>query len=124
MNSKRKGSRLEREAAAVLRSIGLDARRTQQYQGLGSDGDLVVPGVPIYWESKGRRSIGVYPWMEEATASARGRLPVVLCRGDRKAWLCVVEVRLLPRLVEVLSGRVHQATASARGNEVAETSSW
>lgn len=119
MNSKRKGSRLELEAAAVLRSIGLDARRTQQYQGLGSDGDLVVPELPIYWESKGRRSIGVYSWIEEATASARGRLPVLLCRGDRKPWLCVVEVAALPRLVEVLSGRVHQATSSAPRSEVA-----
>lgn len=107
----------------MLRSIGLKARRTQQYQGLGSDGDLVVPDLPIYWEAKGRRSIGVYPWIEEAIANARERLPVLLCRGDRKPWLCVVEVSALPRLVEVLSGRVHQATPPAPGREVGEGAS-
>lgn len=102
VDSRDKGKRLELEAAAVLRDVGFaGTERCQQYQGLGSDGDIRTPGVPIHWEVKGRRAIHVYGWVEQARNDARrGRVPAVLAKADRKPWLLVVRACDLPFLVQ------------------------
>lgn len=102
VDSRNKGKRLELDAAALLRGIGFQgAERCQQFQGLGSDGDIRVPGVPIHWEVKGRQAIRVYTWMDQALADCRrGRVPTVMMKGDRRPWLLMLRAGDLPMLVK------------------------
>ena len=91
VNSNRKGQRVELEAVAALAALGITARRSQQYQGFGSDGDLVIEGASLHTEIKGRKAIAIYDWVEQAKRDSRGRRPYwVLCKADRRDWLVVV----------------------------------
>lgn len=101
VDSRDKGKRLELDAAALLRGIGFTgAERCQQFQGLGSDGDIRVPGVPIHWEVKGRANIAIYKWVDQALADCRrGRVPTVMMKGDRRPWLLMLRAGDLPMLV-------------------------
>ncbi len=91
VNSNRKGQRVELEAVAALAALGIKARRSQQYQGFGSDGDLVIEGASLHTEIKGRKKISIYDWVEQAKRDSRGRRPYwVLCKADRRDWLVVV----------------------------------
>ena len=102
VDSRAKGARLERLAAQLLRTIGFaNSERCQQFQGLGSDGDVRTPDVPIHWEVKGRKEISIYRWMEQASRDARrGRVPAVLVKADAKPWLLLVRAEDLPHMVE------------------------
>lgn len=86
----------------MLRRIGFArSERCQQYQGLGSDGDVRTPDVPIHWEVKGRRRISLYRWMDQACNDARrGRVPAVLAKADGRPWLLMVRAEDLPQLVQ------------------------
>jgi len=113
VNSNRKGQRLELEAVAALAALGIDARRSQQYQGFGSDGDLVIDGASLHTEVKGRKAISIYDWVEQAKRDSRGRRPFwVLCKADRREWLVVVPLAQW----EAVTREVDQAkAASERG---------
>ena len=77
VNSKRKGSRGEREAANYLKSIGFeDARRTQQYNGLG-ESDVVcpesLPNVHIevkYGYDRRNFNLGTQLWLDACQQAA------------------------------------------------------
>lgn len=105
VNSKQKGMRTEREAAQLLSELGWPSRRTQQYQGVGSDGDIVIDTAPgLHIECKSRDRLALYKWLDQAVRDSMGkRLPVVMCKADRKPWLIMVEVQ---RLVEFLDTMV------------------
>ena len=116
MNSRAKGKRVELGAAEALRSIGLDARRSAQYQGVGSDGDLIVEPSELHVEVKARQRISVYAWHDQARRDARGKTPILLMRADRRPFLAVVMLDDLPRLVELLHGRVSSPTQATGGS--------
>lgn len=104
VNSKRKGIRGEQEAVQALRSLGLDARRTQQYQGYGSDGDIVIEGAPgVHCEVKCHAQIGIYSMLEQATRDCKGRkVELLLAKGNRKPWFVGVYLDRLPELITML----------------------
>jgi len=103
VNSRAKGARVELAAAAELNALGLSARRTVQYQGLHSDGDVVVDGVSVHLEVKSRAEIHCYRWMEQAIDDARrGRMPALLMKADRKPWLLCFRLTDLPCLFKAM----------------------
>lgn len=119
MNSKRKGSRIELEVVAALAAMGLSARRTQQYQGWGSDGDVVIDGADVHTEVKGRSHIAIYDWLDQAKRDARGRRPYwVVCKADRRELLAVVPLSTLFEVVRRLSDAMGEAAATAAPGEV------
>lgn len=104
MNSKRKGIRGELEVVHALRAIGLRARRAQQYQGLASDGDVVIDGAPeVHAEVKFRAQLGVYPYLEQATRDCRGRkAEAVFAKANRKRLLFICYLDRLPFIARAL----------------------
>lgn len=86
MNSRQKGARGERELASILRSMGYDSRRGQQYSGLQGDADVIgVPGLHI--ECKRVEKLNIDDAMEQSIRDARlGEVPVVMHRKNGKPW--------------------------------------
>lgn len=94
INSKNKGTVGEQVAARYLIAIGFDgARRTAQYQGLGSIGDVMAPSMShLSIEVKVGRQCGFGAWLEatvtRAEADCRHLFPVVLWRPQAgRTWL-------------------------------------
>ena len=106
VDSKDKGKRGEREAAAKLRELGYDgARRGVQYQG-GPDSPDVADAIPgVHIEVKRVERFQLYKALEQAVSEKRqGDVPIVLHRSSRKPWVVVVE---LDRLLD-LAERIHR----------------
>jgi len=89
MKSKTKGKIGEREAAALLREHGFEARRGVQFQGGLSSPDVVhsIPGVHI--EVKRCEALGLYAAMLQASDDAEGNIPVVLHRRNDTPWVMI-----------------------------------
>ena len=102
--SKNKGKMGERELAAELRRLfGVNARRGQQYCGVGDSPDVVVD-LPIHAEVKRCERLSLYPAMRQAVRdAAKGKVPVVFHRQNREDWPVVVRLNDLPELVDRFS---------------------
>lgn len=92
VNSREKGKRGELELARVLRALGYDCRRGQQYSGKNGDADVVgLPGIHI--ECKRVERLNLAEAMRQARRDAReGETPVVMHRKDRCGWLVTLEL--------------------------------
>ena len=88
VNSRAKGSRGELEFANWLKARGVDARRSQQYCGVGGDGDLQTD-LPFHFEIKRVEALNINKAMAQAIGdSAESALTPVVChRKDRGEWL-------------------------------------
>lgn len=113
MNSRAKGARGEREAAAAwVDAVGGTARRGQQFAG-GTDSPDVVTSFPsIHLEVKRVEKGNPYAWMEQAIRDAGGRCPVVLHKRNNKPWLLIVRLSDVQRLAAQVG---HQAEALGGG---------
>lgn len=84
-NSRAKGARIEREAAAAISTaLGVGARRSAQFCGAAGDADLRTDLEGVHFEVKGRKSHACLRFYEQAEddAGATGSIPVVLLRED------------------------------------------
>jgi len=81
-NPRRKGSAGEREWAALLRELGIDARRVPlsgAAPGWGGDVVSVLPGVGrVVWQVKRRKALPTWMGVDKADA--------VALRADRGEW--------------------------------------
>ena len=97
INSRQKGKRVEREAAAYLRSLGFEgAKRGQQHSGSPDSPDVKCDGLSVHLEVKGDQSIdlGLGPWhdaIKQAQADAGSRPWAVLWKRNRTAWRLTAE---------------------------------
>lgn len=91
MNSRAKGCRGEREAAAKIREYGYDARRGQQFSGANGDADVEgLPGVHI--EVKRKERLNVYEAMKQSIRDAKDDdIPIVMHRKNGEDWLVILE---------------------------------
>jgi len=90
VNSRQKGARGEREAAAVLNEFVPHAlaRRAQQHSGTETSADLVAPGTPnLWWEIKRVQKLCLPTVMQKAQAQCGQLVPVVLHRRNDEEWL-------------------------------------
>lgn len=92
--SKNKGKVGEREAAALLREFGFEARRGQQFSGGNDSPDIIHDLSGFHIEVKRCEKSGMYDWLAQATADAKpGEKPIVLHRKNNKDWLVVMDAR-------------------------------
>ena len=110
-NSNRKGKTGEREVAALLRSLGLDARRTQQYSGTEGTADLVSSLPGVHWEVKRYARIASLRFLEQAERDCLPNdLPVVAMREDRGEWTIQLRLQDLPRMSEKVVAALRTST--------------
>lgn len=89
--SRDKGKRGEREAAALLRAHGFEARRGVQHAG-GPDSPDVVHSIPgVHLEVKRTERLSLYAALDQAATDAPdGAVPVVLHRKSRREWVAIL----------------------------------
>ena len=102
--SKRKGNRGELELSKVLsRLFDAECRRGQQFSGIEGRDVVGLDGVHV--ECKRTESLRLYPAMAQAERDAtEGDVPIVCHRRNHQAWIAVVKLSDLPRLVKALGG--------------------
>lgn len=100
-----KGKRGEREAAQALRqALGIEARRSVQYQAREDAADLALPDLPGLWvEVKRTNRLALWQVLDEAVRQAGQRVPLILHRADRRPWVAIVPLDALARLVHALA---------------------
>lgn len=76
VNSRDKGKRYERHVAGLFRAEGYEARRGQQYSGIGGDDVVGVPGIHI--ECKAVERLNIYDAIDQSRRDAKGALPIVI----------------------------------------------
>lgn len=90
-SQREKGKRAEREAAELIRSWGIAARRGQQYAGDPDAPDVVAATPGLAWEVKARKQGHPGKWLEELLKNCHdGDIPVVLHKRDRQPWLLTI----------------------------------
>ena len=93
MNSKQKGARGERELAAKLRFLGMDARRGQQYSGANGDADVVgLPGIHIECKRVERLRLEEAYEQSRRDAARLGDIPTVMHRKNGGNWLVTLSL--------------------------------
>jgi len=100
--SKRKGKTGELEACRELKTLGLEARRGQQYNGADGSADIVTDLDGVHFEVKRTEALSLYKAMEQAEADAGGKVPVVLHRRNNKPWVAIVPLGCLMSLGVIL----------------------
>lgn len=107
INSREKGKRAEREAAAILNENvpNAQARRAQQYSGTEGSADLIAQGLPGLWlEVKQRQSMNIHKVMDESEENCGELCPVVMHRKNNTDWLVTVKVEDIRIFVEQIRG--------------------
>jgi len=105
-NGNKKGKAGEREAAALLREYGFEARRGQQYSGGGDSPDVVHSIPSVHIEVKRTETLSLYKAIEQAKEDCAGKVPVVLHRRNGKEWLAILPASDLLRALKLL-GETH-----------------
>lgn len=91
MNSCQKGKRGEREAAELLRSHGVEARRGQQFSGSPDSPDVVHDMAGFHIEVKRVERLNIYNSMLQAQRDAGpGQKAVVLHKANRRPWMIIM----------------------------------
>lgn len=92
MNSKDKGSRGERELAAILREHGFNTRRGQQFSGGIDSPDVIgLPGIHI--ECKRAEKLNIHTAYAQAVRDADGKaIPAVFHRRNREPWMVTLNL--------------------------------
>jgi Holliday junction resolvase len=85
MNSNRKGKVGERELAKKLKEHGYDCRRGQQYNGLGGEDVVGLPGIHI--ECKRVERLNIHDAVDQAKRDSEDKKPVVFHRKNHCEWL-------------------------------------
>lgn len=96
-NSRAKGVKGELEVSALLRSYQFEARRGQQFSGLGNSPDVVhsIEGYHIevkYMATYKLHAVSgkeVSDWTQQAFRDAKGKIPVIFHRGARGEWFVI-----------------------------------
>jgi hypothetical protein len=100
MNSRDKGKRGEREAAAFLTDEGFPARRGQQFAGGTDSPDVVCESLSgLHFEVKRCERGNPYDWVSQAQRDAGYKLPVVLHRRNDHEWLAVMPAKDFLRII-------------------------
>lgn len=93
MNSREKGARGERELAARLRFLGMDARRGQQYSGANGDADVIgLPGIHIECKRVERLNLEKAYDQSKRDAARIGDIPTVMHRKNGGEWLVTMSL--------------------------------
>lgn len=101
INSKQKGKRGELEAVRLLRDLGFDARRGQQFKGTPDSPDIIIEDLlQVHVEVKRTEQFSPEKALAQAEKDAEDKWPVVLHRKSNKPWIAVVRPDLLFKLLK------------------------
>lgn len=115
VNSKDKGKRGERQAAAVIReTLGVEARRGVQYSGSTDSPDVVTDLDNVHFEVKAVEKLNFYSALEQSIRDSGNKIPTVLSKRNRGDWLLTLRFEDLPRLVRELSKVVPMHTKTKK----------
>ena len=91
---KQKGSRREREFAALIGGTRVPLSGAAKHAGEAHTGD--VTGLGLRWEVKARKDgfKTIYRWLEEEAVDA------LALKADRRGWLVVIPAELFKKLME------------------------
>ena len=101
-SQREKGKRGERELARVLRSMGVDSRRTAQHCGKAGTADVDAwPGVHV--ECKRVESLNVGKAIDQSIRDCPdGSVPIVCHRRSSQPWLVTVRLSDLEALAQAV----------------------
>ena len=102
MNSRDKGKRGELELAKILKEYGYDTRRGQQYNGIGGDDVVGLPGIHI--ECKRVEKLNIYEAMAQSIRDSKGGVPTVFHRKNNQKWLVTLPLEEFMKLIGVNNG--------------------
>jgi len=103
MNSRNKGARGEREAAAALvAELGCCAERGVQRSGSPDSPDVRTSVEGLHFEVKRVERGSVHIWMEQAISDAGDQCPVVMHRKNRTEWLITVRLADVKRFASTI----------------------
>lgn len=108
--SKRKGASYELQIANWFEEhFHCEARRAQQYCGLGGDADISI-NLPIHLECKAVESFSLYSALSQAKkdASKTRRTPVVIHKKNNKPSVLIVELDNLTKLISDLFSKIRK----------------
>lgn len=111
INSRAKGARAEREAAAEWAALfpgTVTARRGQQFAGGTDSPDVVTSMENVHLEVKRTERGNPYLWVAQAVRDAGAKLPIVLHRRNGQDWLAIVRLCDLPRLAKEVGSQAAQ----------------
>ena len=111
LRSRNKGKRGEREVAELLRSFGVEARRSQQFSGQDQTADLTTSVNGVHFEVKRYARIGAARFLEQAKRDAGDAVPVVAMREDRGEWMLMIPMDQLMELIQ----RIGEAIPTPNG---------
>ncbi len=99
-----KGKRGELEFAHLLKGLGIDARRTQQYSGTAGTSDVLSSLAGVHWEVKRYSRIASLRFLEQAEADCLpSQIPVVAMREDRGPWTIQLRADQMLKLAEQIA---------------------
>lgn len=100
-NSRRKGSRREREWAKWLTDRGYPAKRTQQYKGSKDSFDVVSPSHPIQrWEVKGRERLNPFDTIDQMLEEAEGEPCGLSWIKNNRRWLVIMDAEQFQQMID------------------------
>lgn len=107
MNSRQKGARGERCAAAAWAEVmGGAARRGQQFSGGTESPDIVTDFPGIHIEVKRTERGNPYSWLNQAIADAGpDKCPLVLHRRNNQEWIVIARLTDVPRLAAEVAAK-------------------
>lgn len=102
LNSRQKGKRGEREAAALLRDMGFpEARRAQQYCGAAGTADVLIDA-PFHIEVKNTTRACLPEWIAQADRDSKDRNWLVLWKKAKDGWFVIARAEtILPLLARI-----------------------
>lgn len=113
-NSRAKGARGERQAAAAVAShLHCTAARGVQYQGGKDSPDIQTDLAGIHFEVKRCERGCVHSWMEQSQRDAGRNIPTVLHRKNNTEWLLTVKLEDMYALAKQLLEKAITAEAAS-----------
>lgn len=104
INSRQKGARGERELAALLTSLGIPARRGQQFSGLEGKDVVCDFDVPLHVECKRTETLSVYKAVAQCERdAAENEIAFVAHRRSNQKWLAIVDLQIFVKMLHSLS---------------------
>ena len=91
VNSRAKGKRGELEIVRLLKNYGYDCRRGQQYNGIGGEDIVGLPGT--HWEIKRVQKLNLTDaYLQSKRDAQEGQIPIVCHRKDYEDWLVTLSL--------------------------------
>lgn len=102
VNSRAKGVRGELAVRDMIRAMGFEAQRSQQYNGNAGGADVTTSIEGLHVEVKNTNRLSPYQFMLQAQRDAKGAIPSVWMHSDNEPWLIVIKADDLLQFVDVI----------------------